>query len=98
MKQLTTLLLAIVLFASCEKDEAQPKEKTNCYGFSIVRTDFKNIKDSSTLKVDTIITIQCYFTVSTAESFANARNVYTPYTTNDTIKGYFQTVCTFVKY
>jgi hypothetical protein len=98
MKQLTTLLLAIILFASCEKDEVQPKETTNCYGFTIVRTDFKNVKDSSTLKVDTVTTTQCYFTLSTAESFAKSRNVYTPYTTNDTIKGYFQTVCTFVKY
>ena len=98
MKQLLTLLLAVVLFTSCEKDEPQPKEPTACYEFTIIRTDFKNVEDSTTLKIDTSVFVQCLFTLSTAESFAKVRNVYTPYTTNDTIKGYFQTVCTFVKY
>jgi hypothetical protein len=101
MKQLLIVLFALAFFyciASCEKEEQQPKERTNCYGFTMVVTDFQNTKDSSTLNVDTITTVQCYFTLSEAEAYADERNTYTPYTTNDTIRGYFQTVCTFVKY
>jgi hypothetical protein len=97
MKQLLTLLLAIILFASCEKDEAQPEEQTNCYGFTIIKTDWSNVKDSTTLKIDTFLVVHCYFLPSTAESFARDMNQYTPYT-NGTIEGYFQTVCTYVKY
>jgi hypothetical protein len=96
--KLLTLLLAIALFASCEKDDTQPKDEKSCYTFTIIRTDFKNFNDSTTLNVDTTEFVQCLFTLNDAERFASTRNEYTPYTTNDTIIGYFETVCTFVKY
>lgn len=96
MKKLLLLLFTCILFASCEKDEV--KEPTACYEFTIIRTDFKNLNDSTTLKIDTSKFVQCLFTLATAETFARVRNEYTPYIENDTIKGYFQTVCTFVKY